>query len=607
MKGGQKLSKNQKYQMVTDKKVQKLIIHDVTIQDKAEYTCIYGETSTWAKLVVEEEERKVKAVPEPKFKPEFIKKLGQLRVQERDIATFVCEMSYENLTPIWMKGGQKLTANKKYEIITDKKVQKLIIHDVSFEDKAEYICIFGETSTWAKLIVEEPKVEVKAEPVAEFKAEFTHKLSEITAKEKDTVTFVCEMSQENLTPIWMKGGQKLTTDNKYEIVTDKKVQKLTIRHVTVEDKGEYTCIYRDTSTWAKLVVGEIKTEFTKKLSEIRVKEKETAIFVCEMSEENLKAIWMKGGQKLTADKKYEMVTDKKIQKLIIHDITVKDKGEYTCIYRDTSTWAKLNVEEIKAEFSKKLSEMKAKVKETATFVCEMSEENVKPIWMKGGQKLTADNKYQMVTDKKTQKLIISDITVEDKGEYTCIYRDTSTWAKLVVEETKAEFTQKLTEMKVKVKETATFTCELSTENIKPVWLKNGKELTSSKRIEMISEKKTHKLVIHEVTVEDKGEYTCVVGSVSTTAKLVVEVSFALLIYALHFLQSYLEWSSVTESQTGWSTETESRSDWSTETQTQSEPAVESETTIGWSAETESRSGECICSCIMRHFFFNTEK
>lgn len=77
-------------------------------------------------------------------------------------------------------------------------------------------------------------------------------------------------------------------------------------------------------------------------------------------------------------------------------------------------------------------------------------------------------------------------------------------------------------MKVKVKETATFTCELSTENIKPVWLKNGKELTSSKRIEMISEKKTHKLVIHEVTVEDKGEYTCVVGSVSTTAKLVVE-------------------------------------------------------------------------------------
>ena len=74
-------------------------------------------------------------------------------------------------------------------------------------------------------------------------------------KEKGTATFICEFSEENVKPVWMKGGQKLTTDNKYEIVTDKKVQKLIIRDVTVKDKGEYTCIYRDTSTWAKLVVG----------------------------------------------------------------------------------------------------------------------------------------------------------------------------------------------------------------------------------------------------------------------------------------------------------------------------------------------------------------
>ena len=88
------------------------------------------------------------------FKPEFTQKLGKVRVQEKDTATFVCEMSYENLKPIWMKGGQKLKADKKYEMITNKKVQKLIIHNVTFEDKAEYSCIFAETSTWAKLIVE---------------------------------------------------------------------------------------------------------------------------------------------------------------------------------------------------------------------------------------------------------------------------------------------------------------------------------------------------------------------------------------------------------------------------------------------------------------------
>ena len=86
------------------------------------------------------------------------------------------------------------------------------------------------------------------------KAQFTKKLSQVWAKEKDTATFVCEMSEENLTPIWMKGGQKLSTDQKYQIITDKKVQKLIIRDVTMHDKAEYTCIYGETSTWAKLVV-----------------------------------------------------------------------------------------------------------------------------------------------------------------------------------------------------------------------------------------------------------------------------------------------------------------------------------------------------------------
>ena len=89
--------------------------------------------------------------------------------------------------------------------------------------------------------------------------------------------------------------------------------------------------------------------------------------------------------------------------------------------------------DVKHEFTKKLTELKVKEKETATFICELSEENVKPIWMKGGQQLKADKKYEMITDKKTQKLIIHDVTAQDKGEYTCIYRDTSTWAKLVVE------------------------------------------------------------------------------------------------------------------------------------------------------------------------------
>lgn len=87
---------------------------------------------------------------------------------------------------------------------------------------------------------------------------------------------------------------------------------------------------------------------------------------------------------------------------------------------------------------------------------------------------------------------------------------------------KTEFTRKLTETIVKEKETATFTCETSKENMQSVWMKDGKQIKADKRIEIIREKKIHKLVIHEVTTADKGEYSCVIGSISTTAKLIVE-------------------------------------------------------------------------------------
>ena len=90
-----------------------------------------------------------------------------------------------------------------------------------------------------------------------FVPNFPKKLSDMRAKENETVTFVCEYWEEKARPIWMKGGQqlRLTKDKKYLMLTDKKVHKLVIRDVTEEDSGEYTCIYREASTWAKLIVG----------------------------------------------------------------------------------------------------------------------------------------------------------------------------------------------------------------------------------------------------------------------------------------------------------------------------------------------------------------
>lgn len=57
------------------------------------------------------------------------------------------------------------------------------------------------------------------------------------------------------------------------------------------------------------------------------------------------------------------------------------------------------------------------------------------------------------------------------------------------------------------------------------WFKNGIKLTANKRIEIITEKRVQKLIIRKVTLEDFGDYSCTIGDVSTTAKLIVEGEF----------------------------------------------------------------------------------
>lgn len=87
-------------------------------------------------------------------------------------------------------------------------------------------------------------------------------------------------------------------------------------------------------------------------------------------------------------------------------------------------------------------------------------------------------------------------------------------------------------MKVKESETVSFICELTKPNVKVRWMKGGKEVKSSKRIEILTDKYVQKLVIHDVTLKDKAEYSCVIGNKFSKAKLTVEGMIH-----LHFFQS----------------------------------------------------------------------
>ena len=54
--------------------------------------------------------------------------------------------------------------------------------------------------------------------------------------------------------------------------------------------------------------------------------------------------WLRDGQKIEVSPKYEIQEDGKRQVLVIHDISPKDEGNFSCVVGDAESVATLSVE-----------------------------------------------------------------------------------------------------------------------------------------------------------------------------------------------------------------------------------------------------------------------
>jgi hypothetical protein len=78
---------------------------------------------------------------------------------------------------------------------------------------------------------------------------------------------------------------------------------------------------------------------------LRVKEKETATFVCKMNKENAPVKWFKAGLEiLPNENKYKYITDGDTYSLQILDCQLDDINDYSISFRGRKCSARLEVE-----------------------------------------------------------------------------------------------------------------------------------------------------------------------------------------------------------------------------------------------------------------------
>uniref|UniRef100_A0A8C4PLW9 Myosin binding protein C, cardiac n=1 Tax=Equus asinus asinus TaxID=83772 RepID=A0A8C4PLW9_EQUAS len=128
-----------------------------------------------------------------------------------------------------------------------------------------------------------------------------------------------------------------------------------------------------------------------------------------------------------------------------------------------------------------------------------------------GVELTREEtfKYRFKKDGQRHHLIINEATLEDAGHYALHTSGGQALAELIVQEKKLEVYQSIADLTVGAKDQAVFKCEVSDENVRGVWLKNGKELVPDSRIKVSHIGRVHKLTIDDVTPADEADYSFV--------------------------------------------------------------------------------------------------
>lgn len=191
----------------------------------------------------------------------------------------------------------------------------------------------------------------------------------------------------------------------------------------------------------------------------------------------------------------------------------------------------------------------------AVFSLELTHEGVRGAqWIKNGVEIQPSHKYEISAQGTVHTLKINNCTTHDESVYSFRLGKLSANARLNVEGEKRAFkslhiiththaspaldetTQQIpnvssTAIKIikKPKDVTTllgtasvFEVVLSEDNIPVRWMFKNMELKTSDDYKVISEKKSHKLIVQKVDKSKEGEYTAVVGHLQTSACLSVE-------------------------------------------------------------------------------------
>ncbi|XP_077101369.1 obscurin isoform X7 [Siphateles boraxobius] len=498
-KDGKSIRKSQKYEISQEQTLIKLTIHNVTDKDSGEYSCeVTGGPTSKAKLEIKELANK------------FICELKDAIAEENSAVFFECETAHPASKVTWLKGTKEIKAGGRYELTQKGTVLILNMKDLEKSDSELYTCDIGSTKSTAKLTV-------KVVP-ARFKGQM--KNQQVT--EAGKVLLFCELSKPGCQVQWKKGTENVIHGGRYQITQRDTMFELQISDVVTEDSGEYSCECGNEKTTASVVVSALPVVFKRELQSQECEEGDTVTLHCELSKSGVPVVWKKGTQVLHSGEKYLIKQDAATFELKIVDLKPEDAVQYTCLCGDKKTTANIKIKALPLIFKRELQNQECQEMDSVTLQCELSKQGVPVVWRKGTQVIHSGEKYHIKQVGSTFELKIPDVKPEDAGVYSCDCGFNKTSSTITVNALPVVFTHELQNLECDEGGSATLSCELSKPGISVQWKKGSHVIQSGGKyiIRQIASKV--ELKITDLKCEDEGDYTCVCGDKTTTAKIKIK-------------------------------------------------------------------------------------